>query len=68
MDKKKLPEINGTETEVATFAMPTQSELQFAINVLEQHIEHPTKPGYKRSDIVKRIKSLKKQLEENICF
>ena len=28
---------------------------------LKQHIEHPTKPGYKRSDIVARIKELEKQ-------
>lgn len=30
------------------------------IEELEKHIEHPTKPGYKRQDIVKRIKELKK--------
>jgi len=30
-----------------------------SINELEKHVEHPTKPGYKRQDIVKRIKELK---------
>lgn len=33
---------------------------KWQIEVLEQHIEHPTKPGYKRSDIVEHIKKLKK--------
>lgn len=28
---------------------------------LEKHIEHPGKPGYKRSDIIARIKELKQQ-------
>lgn len=27
---------------------------------LKRHITHPTKPGYKRSDIVARIKELEK--------
>lgn len=30
------------------------------INELEKHIEHPTKPGYKRQDILERIEFLKK--------
>ena len=30
------------------------------IKILEKFIEHPTKPGYKRSDVVKFIKELKK--------
>jgi len=33
---------------------------KWQIEVLEQHIEHPTKPGYKRSDIIEHIKQLKK--------
>ena len=39
------------------------------IEVLELHIEHPTKPGYKRHDVLDRIKLLKvqlKQLEDEI--
>lgn len=44
--------------------VPTPEEFvdimrKYTAMVLEQHIEHPTKPGYKRSDIVKRIKELK---------
>lgn len=34
------------------------------IEVLELHIEHPTKPGYRRHDILDRIKSLKIQLKQ----
>lgn len=30
------------------------------IKILEKFIEHPTKPGYKRSDVVKFIKEFKK--------
>jgi len=30
------------------------------IEELEKHIEHPMKPGYKRHDILERIKELKK--------
>lgn len=32
------------------------------IEVLKQHIEHPSKPGYKRHDILDKIKYLKSQL------
>jgi hypothetical protein len=31
------------------------------IEELKKHIEHPTKPGYKRLDIVKRIKELENE-------
>jgi len=30
------------------------------IEELKKVIEHPTKPGYKRSDVIKRIKELEK--------
>jgi len=32
------------------------------VEELGKHIEHPTKPGYRRLDIVARIKELKKEL------
>jgi hypothetical protein len=32
----------------------------FAIEQLKQHIEHPTKPGYRRHDILNKIKQLEK--------
>ena len=32
----------------------------FEIEILSKYIGHPTKPGYKRSDIVDRIKQLQK--------
>ena len=31
------------------------------LTILEQFIEHPTKPGYKRSDVVDFIKKFKQQ-------
>jgi len=38
--------------------------IQKQIEILEEHIEHPMKPGYKRSDVVSKIKMLKKQLDK----
>ena len=38
-------------------------KLEFAISQLEQHIVHPMKPGYRRHDILDKIKELKSQLE-----
>lgn len=38
--------------------------LKYTIRVLKKHIEHPTKPGYQRHDIVDEIKSLTKKLEK----
>lgn len=35
-------------------------EREQLIRELEKHIEHPNKPGYQRSDIVNRIKELRK--------
>jgi hypothetical protein len=37
-------------------------KIRLQIEILSQHIEHPTKPGYKRHDIVEKIDHLKKQL------
>jgi len=42
----------------AKFLMLEYAKL-VVIEELEKHIEHPTKPGYKRHDIVNRIKELK---------
>ena len=41
------------------------SLIQFEIDILSKYIEHPTKPGYKRSDIVGRIKDLNNQIKRN---
>ena len=41
-----------------------KQKLEFAIEQLKQHIEHPTKPGYKRHDILNKIKELEQQLEQ----
>jgi hypothetical protein len=38
--------------------------LQAQIDILECHIEHPNKPGYKRHDILDTIKDLKTQLKK----
>ncbi len=37
-------------------------KIKAQIEILEKHIEHPTKPGYKRHDVLNTIKSLKSQL------
>lgn len=45
-----------------------QNMIEFAklcvIAELKKHIEHPTKPGYKRSDIIARIKELERNRYE----
>jgi hypothetical protein len=38
--------------------------LQAQIDVLKSHVEHPTKPGYKRYDILDKIKKLEKELKQ----
>jgi len=40
-----------------------ESLIQLEINILSKYIEHPTKPGYKRNDIVDRIKELNKKIK-----
>jgi hypothetical protein len=39
-------------------------KLEFAIEHLEQHIVHPMKHGYRRHDIMAKIKELKAQLAD----
>jgi len=36
--------------------------IQAQIDILNKHIEHPSKPGYKRHDILNKIKELKSKL------
>jgi len=36
--------------------------IQAQIRILEEHIEHLTKPGYRRLDIIDKINRLKKEL------
>lgn len=36
--------------------------LIFGLKLLSNHIEHPQKPGYKRKDILEKIKELKNQI------
>ena len=40
--------------------------LIFGLKLLNNHIEHPQRPGYKRKDIIDSIKNLKPQLRELI--
>lgn len=39
-------------------------KIKAQIEVLESHIEHPRKPGYKRHDVIDTIKELNKRLKE----
>jgi hypothetical protein len=47
----------------ATSNWAQENKIKSQIEVLKSHIEHPTKPGYKRSDVVESIKELKKKLK-----
>ena len=40
--------------------------LQKQIEILDKHIEHPMKPGYRRTDVLATIKRLKKALNSGI--
>ena len=37
--------------------------LQDQIDLLKEFVEHPTKPGYRRHDVLKKINLIKTQLE-----
>lgn len=39
-------------------------KIKAQIEILTLHIEHPTKPGYKRNDVLNKIKELQQQLNE----
>lgn len=54
--KKKMEELEKKKEERII-------SLKAKIEVLEEHIEHPNKPGYKRSDIVDKLKNLKMMLD-----
>lgn len=41
-----------------------REKIKAQIEVLTLHTEHPTKPGYKRHDILNKIKELQQQLKE----
>ena len=36
----------------------------YAISILKEHIEHPNKPGYRRHDILERIKQLEEEYDK----
>ena len=40
--------------------------LQKQIEILDKHIEHPMKPGYRRTDVLATNKRLKKALNSGI--
>ena len=50
---------------------PALSEIEIIIlqkqsEILDKHIEHPMKPGYRRTDVLATIKRLKKALNSGI--
>jgi hypothetical protein len=53
-DMRELPEWSTT-----LLAM-----LDFGTELLKEHIEHPTKPGYRRSDVISRIKDLESKIKD----
>ena len=46
----------------SSFFEEEKSKIQFAIEQLKEHIEHPNKPGYRRHDILEKIKLLENRL------
>ena len=57
-----------TAPEVKELLLTIESEnekrlLQAKIDILKEHIEHPTKPGYKRHDVLEKIKELELNLK-----
>ena len=40
--------------------------LIFGVSLLKDHIEHPRKPGYRRSDVLSSIKEMEKELRNLI--
>jgi len=57
-----------TAPEVKELLLTIESEnekrvIQAQINILKEHIEHPTKPGYKRHDVLEKIKELELNLK-----
>ena len=48
----------------ATSKYVERQKLEFAIEQLKEHIEHPTKPGYKRHDVLAKSKELEQKLSE----
>lgn len=59
-----IPETEKTFIAGATSKYVEKEKLKFAIDQLKVHIEHPTKPGYKRHDVLAKIKDLEQQLKK----
>lgn len=64
--KQKIVELivdnTGVSTEQAKIIAKEiyKLHIQSQIDLLKEFIEHPTKPGYKRHDVLDRIKKLEK--------
>lgn len=50
----------STERAIIIVKQIEKIHLQSQINLLKKYVEHPTKPGYKRHDILNKIKELEK--------
>lgn len=50
------------ENASSNFFEEEKSKIQFAIEQLKEHIEHPKRPGYRRHDILEKIKLLENRL------
>lgn len=48
----------------ATSKYVEKQKLEFAIEQLKSHIEHPTKPGYRRHDILNKIAELEQKIKK----
>jgi hypothetical protein len=75
-DSDKIKEIMFRQAKTANESRPVVKEMlvsiesqnekrfiQGQIDILNEHIEHPNKPGYKRHDILDKIKYLEENLK-----
>ncbi len=61
-NKKSIIYQDSPDTSGIAYEFDTVKSLmkEYVIQVLNKHIEHPTKPGYKRHDILDKIKEINK--------
>ena len=72
--EKRLSDMVGRtdESYASVDAMREQPEwtttllamIEFGTELLKGHVEHPMKPGYRRSDVIGKIKELESKIKE----
>jgi uncharacterized protein (UPF0147 family) len=65
LNQAKQANENAPEVKELLLTIESANEkrvIQAQIDILKEHIKHPNKPGYKRSDILDKIKKLESNL------